>query len=130
MSKEKALDTARRLVQEAVDVANKAGIDPSTVIAPHCPETTRAEITNGAPGSQSLLWCGIPVIIDNNTIGLFEMPDPNDDPEQKPFFRVTQSTSDLVRQDVERYKSALERMAEDWLEEKTRVVSQKKAEEK
>ncbi len=130
MSKEKALDTARRLVQEAVDVANKAGIDPSTVIAPHCPETTRAEITNGAPGSQSLLWCGIPVIIDNNTIGLFEMTDPNDDPEQKPFFRVTQSTSDLVRQDVERYKSALERMAEDWQEEKTRVVSQKKAEEK
>jgi hypothetical protein len=37
-------------------------------------------------------------------IELFEMFKPDDDPEQKPAFRVTQSTANLVRQDFERYE--------------------------
>jgi hypothetical protein len=69
---------------------------------------------------------GVPAVIDNSTEGLFEMPEPDDDPEQKPAFLVTQSTADLVRQDFERYKPSLERMAEDWEEKKERVLSETK----
>jgi hypothetical protein len=47
------------------------------------------------------------------------MSKPDDDPEQKPAFRVTQSTANLVRRDFERYKPSFERMAEDWQEDKT-----------
>jgi hypothetical protein len=130
MSKEEALNAAHRLVQEAMDIAHRAGIDPSSIVAPHCPETTTAGHDGDGLESQCLLWCGIPVIVDNNTDGLFEMPEPDNSPEQKPFFRVTQSTSDLVRQDFVRYKSALERMVENWQEEKARLLSEKKAGEK
>lgn len=125
MSKEEALKTARGLVREAVDAAGRAGIDPALVVAPHCPETSAAQDDDG-PGSQTLTWSGAPVVIDNSTEGLFEMPEPDDDPEQKPAFVVTQSTADLVRQDFERYKPSLERMAEDWEEKKERVLSEAK----
>lgn len=125
MSKEEALKTARGLVREAVDAAGRAGIDPALVVAPHCPETSAARDDDG-PGSQNLTWSGAPVVIDNSTEGLFEMPEPDDDPEQKPAFVVTQSTADLVRQDFERYKPSLERMAEDWEEKKERVLSEAK----
>ena len=122
MSKKEALNIARRLIQEGVDVANEAGIDPSSVVAPHCSEPAVKD-NNGDDGdSQTLNWCGVPVIIDNNTDGLFEMPELNDDLEQKPAFLVTQATADLVRPDFERYRPSLERMAEDWQEEKKQFM--------
>lgn len=126
MSKEEALNTARRLVQEAVDVANKAGIDPSNVVAPHCAETAATQADGDDSGSGNLMWGGVPGVIDDSTEGLFEMPEPDDDPEQKPAFLVTQSTADLVQQDFETYQPSLERMAEDWQEDKNRHLSGKK----
>jgi hypothetical protein len=50
------------------------------------------------------------------------MSELNDDLEQKPAFLVTQATADLVRQDFERYKPSLERMAKDWQEEKRQFM--------
>jgi hypothetical protein len=122
MSKEEALNVARRLVQEAVDIADKAGIDPSLVLAPHCSETALKDNNGGDYDSKILNWCDLPVEIDNNIDGLFEMPVLNDDLEQKPAFLVTQATADLVRQDFERYRPSLERMAEDWREEKNQFI--------
>ena len=127
MSKEEALKTARRLVREAVDAAGRAGIDPASVVAPHCPETAAAQ-DDGGGGSQILMLGEVPAVVDNSTEGLFEMTEPDDDPEQKPAFIVTQSTADFVRQDFERYKPSLERMAEDWEEKKERVLSEAKGE--
>lgn len=126
MSKEEALNTARRLVREAVDAAGKVGIDPASVVAPHCPETAASQVDDDGSGSQTLMFGEVPGIVDNSTEGLFEMPEPDDDPEQKPAFLVTQSTADFVRQDFERYKPSLERMAEDWEEKKGRVLSETK----
>ena len=130
MSREEALKTARRLVQEAVDAAGRAGIDPASVVAPHCPETAAARDADDDDGlgSHTLMLGEVPAVVDNSTEGLFEMPEPDDDPEQKPAFIVTQSTADLVRQDFERYKPSLERMAEDWDEKKERVLSEAKGE--
>ena len=122
MTKEEAFSSARRLVQEAVDVANKAGIDPSSVVAPHCSEIVVKDNNGDDDDSKALNWCGVPVIINNSTAGLFEMPELNDDLEQKPAFLVTQATADLVRPDFERYKPSLERMAEDWQEEKNQFM--------
>jgi hypothetical protein len=125
MSKEEALNIARGLVREAVDAAGRAGIDPALVVAPHCPETFASQGTDDG-GSQTLMLGEVPAVIDNSTEGLFEMPEPDDDPGQKPAFIVTQSTADFVRQDFERYKPSLERMAEDWEEKKERVLSETK----
>lgn|GEM_PF-2899628 len=127
MSKEEALDAARRLVQEAVDVAKGAGIDPASVVAPHCAET--AATKGDDQGSESLMWGGVPGVIDDSIEGLFEMPEPDGDPEQKPAFIVTQSTADLVQKDFERYEPSLERMAEDWQEDKKRALSEKKSDD-
>jgi len=126
MSKEEALNTARGLVREAVDAAGRAGIDPALVVAPHCAETAASPDTDDGGDSQALMLGGVPAVIDNSTEGLFEMSEPDDDPEQKPAFLVTQSTADLVRQDFERYKPSLERMAEAWDEKKVRVLSETK----
>src|SRR5215210_6953153 len=126
MSKEEALNTARRLVREAVDTAGRAGIDPASVVAPHCQETAAPQDTDDGRGSQTLMFGEVPGVVDNSTEGLFEMPEPDADPEQKSAFLVTQSTADLVRQDFERYKPSLERMAEDWEEKKERVLSEAK----
>jgi len=125
MSKEEALKTARGLVREAVEAAGRAGIDPASVVAPHCQETAAPQ-DDGGGGSQSLMFGEVPGVIDDSTEGLFEMPEPDDDPEQKPAFLVTQSTADLVGQDFERYQPSLERMAEDWEEKKERVLSEVK----
>jgi hypothetical protein len=125
MTKAEALNNARRLVQEAVDVASRAGIDPSRVVAPHCAETAPPQDDRDGPGPENLKWCGVSVIIDNHTSELFEMSQPDDDPEQKPAFLVTQSTATLVRQDFERYEPSLERMAEDWQESKKPLLIQK-----
>ena len=126
MSKEEALNTARRLVREAVDAAGRAGIAPASVVAPHCPETAEARDDDDDRGSQNLTLVGVPAIIDNSTQGLFEMPEPDGDPEQKPAFILTQSTADLVPQDFERYEPSLERMVEDWEEKKKRTLSESK----
>jgi hypothetical protein len=126
MSKEEALNTARRLVREAVDAAGRAGIDPASVVALHCPETAASQDDDDGSGSQTLMLGEVPAVIDNSTEWLFDMPEPDDDPEQKPAFLVTQSTADLVRQDFERYKPSLERMAEDWEEKKERILSEAK----
>ncbi len=56
----------------------------------------------------------------------FEMPEPDDDPGQEPAFRVTRSTADLVEQDFERYRPSLERMADDWREQKKRFMQENK----
>ena len=69
------------------------------------------------------MWCCVPVIIDNDTTELFEMSKPDDNPEQKPVFVVTQSTANLVQQDFERYRPSLERMVEDWREAKEPLSS-------
>lgn len=71
---------------------------------------------------QGMEWCDIKVIVNEATTDLFEMPEPDDDPEQEPAFRVTRSTADLVAQDFERYRPSLERMADDWREEKKRFL--------
>lgn len=128
MSKEEALNTARGLVREAVDAAVRAGIDPASVVAPHCAETAASQDGDDGSGSQTLMLGEVPAVIDNSTEGLFEMPEPDGDPEQKPAFIVTQTTADLVRQDFERYKPSLERMAEDWEEKKGRILSEAKGE--
>jgi hypothetical protein len=73
-------------------------------------------------------WCCVPVIVDNGTSELFQMPAPDEDPDQQPVFRVTQSTADLVPQDFARYKPSLQRMAEDWRIEKDRVCKGRKPE--
>ena len=125
MSKDEVLSKARRLVQEAVDVANRAGIDPSDVVAPHCAETAAAHDDRDDPSSDNLKWCGVSVIIDDDTHELFEMSKPDGDPEQKPAFLVTQSTANLVRQDFARYEPSLERMEEEWQENKKSLSIQK-----
>lgn len=119
--KAEALSDAHKLVQEAVDVANKAGIDPSYVLEPHLTEAKTQDLND--LGSENLTWCSVPVIIDNGTTELFEMSKPDDNAEQKPFFVVTQSTANLVQQDFERYEPSLERMAEDWQEAKKPLCS-------
>jgi hypothetical protein len=125
ISKLEALSHARRLVQEAVDVANRAGIDPSHVVAPHCAETAAIHDDGDSPSSDNLKWCGVSVIIDDDTHELFEMSNPDDDPEQTPAFRVTQSTANLVRKDFDRYEPSLERIAKEWRENKKSLSIQK-----
>ena len=127
MSKEGVLINARRLVQEAVDIADRAGIDPSHVVAPYCAETAAAQADGDGRSSDNLKWCGVSVIIDDETHELFEMSKPDDDPEQKPAFLVTQSSANLVRQDFERYKPSLERMAEQWQENKRSLPFRRQA---
>ena len=122
MSREKALNVARRLIQEAVDVAVGAGIDPSSIVAPHCAESAVKDNDSNNDDSKTLNWCGVPVTIDNSTDGLFEMPEPDGELEQQPAFLVTQATVDLVRPDFERYRPSLERMVEDWQEEKKQFM--------
>lgn len=122
LGKEEAFTLATSLVQEAVDVANRAGINASSIVAPHCSEITMKDDNGDDDDSKTLNWCGVPVIIDNSIDGLFEMPELNADLEQQPAFLVTQATADLVRPDFERYKPSLERMAEDWQEEKKQFM--------
>ena len=113
LSKTEALSDAHKQVQEALDLAAKAGIDPSDVVAPFCAEAAVNQDDNGR-ASESLTWCCVPVIIDNETSDLFEMSKPDGNPQQMPAFVVTQSTADLVEQDFERYRPSLESMAEEW----------------
>ena len=126
MNKEEAFITARGLIKEAVAVATEAGIDPASIVEPHCRETPAPEDNGSHQVSPELKWHGVPVTIDDSTADLFEMSKPDGDPEQEPAFRVTRSTADFVRQDFKRYGAALERMVEDWREEKASVVSEKK----
>ena len=72
-------------------------------------------------------WCCVPVIIDDATSELFQMPAPDEDPGQQPEFHITQSTADLVPRDFKRYQPSMQRMVENWREDKERVMQQKKA---
>lgn len=113
VSKTEALSDAHKLVQEALDLATKAGIEPSDVVEPFCAELAVNQNESGG-ASESLTWCCVPVFIDNETSDLFKMSKPDDNPNQTPAFVVTQSTADLVATDFERYRPSLESMAEDW----------------
>jgi hypothetical protein len=76
---------------------------------------------------KQLDWCSVPVIVDDATNELFEMPTPDEDAEQQMAFRVTNSTVDLVSKDFARYEPSLKRMIDSWREEKQRVMQDKKA---
>ncbi len=86
----------------------------------------RAERMN----KQGMKWCDIKVVVDDATADLFEMPEPDEDPEQSPAFRVTRSTADLVEHDFERYRPSLERMADDWRTAKKRFLQDSKDDER
>ena len=75
-------------------------------------------------------WCEVPYVVDDSITELFEMPAPDADPAQQPAFHVTSSTADLVKQDFQLYKPSLERMANDWREEKERFMQARAAEKK
>ncbi len=77
--------------------------------------------------NKQIEWCCVAVVVDDTTADLFQMVPPNQDEGQKPEFRVTRATMDLVPQDFERYKPSLERMAEHWREEKEREMEKAKA---
>jgi hypothetical protein len=72
-------------------------------------------------------WCCVTVTVDDDTTELFLMPAPDEDAEQQPEFRVTNSTADLVSQDFARYQPSLQRMADNWREAKKRVMRDRKA---
>ncbi|CAN5586715.1 MAG: hypothetical protein H0T77_10080 [Pyrinomonadaceae bacterium] len=72
-------------------------------------------------------WCSVPVIVDDDTTELFQMPAPDEDEAQQPAFRVTESTVALVSEDFALYEPSLQRMEEDWREAKKRVMQDKKA---
>lgn len=72
-------------------------------------------------------WCSVSVIVDDDTAELFQMPAPDENAEQQPEFRVTNSTVDLVSQDFARYQPSLQRMADNWHEAKKRVMQDSKA---
>jgi len=72
--------------------------------------------------TQSIEWCGIPVVIDDATDELIHVSAPDADPEQKLVFRVTRSTVELVVADFERYRPTLEFMAENWQEKKDELL--------
>lgn len=79
---------------------------------------------------KSTEWCCVPVIIDDETSELFQLPSPDGDPEQQITFRVTRSTADLVPQDFDRYEPSLLRMVDDWRSQKERVMRMRPAKEK
>lgn len=70
-------------------------------------------------------WCCVPVIIDDETAELFLLTSPDEDPEQRMEFRVTQSTADLVPLDFELYQPSLQRMVDDWRQQKARMMQMK-----
>lgn len=72
-------------------------------------------------------WCCIPVTVDDNVAELIHMAPPNQEAKQKPEFRVSKATMDLVPLDFDRYKPSLERMAAHWHEEKAREMNKAKA---
>lgn len=77
--------------------------------------------------SKKIEWCSVPVIVDDTTADLFHMTPPNQEAGQKPEFRVTRATLDLVPRDFKRYEPSLQRMVEDWQEEKEREMAKAKA---
>lgn len=77
--------------------------------------------------NKQIEWCCVPVTVDNTVSDLIYMAPPNQDAGQKPEFRVTKATMELVPQDFDRYKPSLERMAAHWHDEKTRQLSKVKS---
>jgi hypothetical protein len=72
--------------------------------------------------NKQIEWCCIPVTVDDSVAELIHMAPPNQDAKQKPEFRVTKATMDLVPLDFGRYQPSLERMAAHWREEKEREM--------
>jgi hypothetical protein len=77
--------------------------------------------------NQPMEWCGVPVTVDDAITELFKMSTPDGNPDQKPEFRVTPSTAELVEQDFGLYKPSLELMVDMWQGEKERFMREKKA---
>jgi hypothetical protein len=75
-------------------------------------------------------WCCVPVVIDDDTAELFLLTSPDEDPEQCMEFRVTQSTADLVPLDFELYQPSLQRMVDDWRQQKARVMQMRPGKDK
>jgi hypothetical protein len=73
---------------------------------------------------QNMTWFDVKVVLDDSVTELFEMATLNEDPEQKPVFRITSSTAALVEKDFELYKPSLERMVDDWREAKARFMQE------
>jgi phage regulator Rha-like protein len=71
-------------------------------------------------------WCGVRIIINDATSDLFQMSEPDENPNQQPEFHITQSTADIVPLDFNRYQPSLQRMIENWREEKESLMRQKK----
>lgn len=76
--------------------------------------------------NKQIEWCCVPVTVDNTVSDLIYMAPPDQDAQQKPEFRVTKATMELVPQDFDRYKPSLERMAAHWHEEKSRELRKAK----
>ena len=76
--------------------------------------------------NKQIEWCCIPVTVDNTVAELIHMTPPNQDAKQKPEFRVTKATMDLVPLDFGRYEPSLERMVVHWREEKEREMKKAK----
>ncbi len=72
--------------------------------------------------NKQIEWCSVPVTVDNTVSELIHMTAPDQNAQQKPEFRVTKATMDLVPLDFDRYKPSLERMAAYWHEEKKREL--------
>ena len=85
-------------------------------------DNRRASSQMREPNTQSIEWCGIPVVSDDATTELIHVSAPDEDPEQKLVFRVTRSTMELVVADFERYRPTLELMAENWREKKEELL--------
>ena len=56
-SKAGALSDARKLIQEAEDVANKAGIDPSYVFEPHLAEAQNSRCHDRGSRKSNVVLC-------------------------------------------------------------------------
>lgn len=124
VNKEETLNTARAAVGRAVEVAERAGISPATVVEPFC---RAGGADNAATTTAGLSWLGVPVSINDASDALFEMPPANEDPAQQPTFIVTAATAELIKQDFALYSEGLANMLKDWQEEKTRRVGEGKA---
>lgn len=68
---------------------------------------------------RDLTWCGVPVIVqDEIPRNVFQMPLPDDDPDQQPTIFIASETADAVMQDFERYREDLELEIARWRADK------------
>lgn len=70
-----------------------------------------------------LLWCGVPVIVNEGVSGEeFLMPYFDTNPEQQPSFTVTRSTLQLVASKADEYVPIIRGMVEEWRKGKERFM--------